>query len=105
MWEDMGVRDKRALLRADKVYRKWARKQLAAGTLKAWVVEDPSGRVVASGCLWLQPVQPTPIFEGTAQPYLMSMYTEPGYRGSFSDCACYCRMEQKEQVPVGGSAR
>lgn len=81
MWDDMGVRDKRALDRADLVYRKWARKQLAAGTLKAWVVEDLGGQVVGSGCLWLQPVQPTPMFDGKAQPYLMSMYTEPGARG------------------------
>ena len=75
MWEDMGVRDKHALDRADTVYQKWARRQFSAGTLKAWVVRDPSGAVVGSGCLWLQPVQPTPMFDGKAQPYLMSMYT------------------------------
>jgi len=81
MWEDMGLRDKRALGRADTVYQKWARRQFYAETLKAWVVKDPSGRTVGSGCLWLQPVQPTPMFDGKAQPYLMSMYTEPGARG------------------------
>ncbi len=78
MWSDMGVRDKRTL---DRVYRTWARKQLSAGNLTGWLVENRERRVVGGGCIWLQPVQPTPMYAGRAQPYLMSMYTDPGYRG------------------------
>ncbi len=81
MWENMGVRDKRVLDAADPVYRKWARKQLSAGTLRAWLVEGRRGLVVGGGCLWLQPVQPQPGFNEQVQPYLMSMYTIPGFRG------------------------
>ena len=81
MWEDMGERDERELDRADLVYRKWARKQLGAGILHAWLVEDRQGQVVGGGCLWLQPHQPHPGGNQQVKPYLMSMYTNPGFRG------------------------
>ncbi len=81
MWSDMGVEDTRTLDRADRVYRAWARKQLSAGNLTGWLLENRERRVVGGGCIWLQPVQPTPMYDGKAQPYLMSMYTDPGYRG------------------------
>ena len=81
MWEDMGVKDGRRLSQADKAYRRWASKRLRDGSLRCWVVENPDGMIVGSGCLWLQPIQPSPGRSGGLQPYLLSMYTMPHYRG------------------------
>ncbi len=81
MWENMGVRDKRVLDEADPVFRMWAVRELRAGSLKAWLARGRDGRVVGGGCLWLQPVQPQPGVSKMVQPYLLSMFTEPGFRG------------------------
>lgn len=76
----MGYRNKAALDDTDKVYRRWARKLLKNGELVGWIVEV-SKKPVASGCIWLKPVPPLPGYEGGPQPYLLSMYTEPEFRG------------------------
>ena len=81
MWEDMGVKDQSALDRADWAYGKWARKRLKDGTLLGWIAEGKGGVVAGGGCLWMQPVQPRPGYAIGIQPYLLSMYTEPGFRG------------------------
>ena len=78
MWEDMGVLE--GLDEADRVYRAWARRRLGR-TLFAWVAEARDGRVVGGGCLWLMVVHPRPGFPGGPQPYLLSFYTEPAFRG------------------------
>jgi len=70
----------RELDEADPVYRRWARARLRSGALVGWIVEL-SGRAVASGCVWVQPVQPRPRWAAGRQPYLLSMFTEPDVRG------------------------
>lgn len=77
----MGERDAQRLDAADRVYRRWARARLKTGTLVGWVAETPSRKIVAGGCLWLQPVQPRPGFPGGGQPYLLSLSTDPAHRG------------------------
>lgn len=82
MWEEMGTNTVAELEVADEPYRRWAREQMDAGKLVAWVVEEGAGGApVASGCLWLQPVQPRPGRPFGVQPYLLSMFTEPAHRG------------------------
>lgn len=81
MWEDMGEREEEALDAADPVYRRWARQRMKTGRFLGWIAEDSKGRAVASGALWLQPVQPRPGRTHRQVPYLMSMYSEPEYRG------------------------
>lgn len=81
MFAQMGDCDEDGLARQDAAYRPWARERMARGELVGWVVEDDAQGAVASGVLWLQPVQPSPSWTGGAQPYLMSMYTEPAARG------------------------
>ena len=81
MWENMGVKDRRQLASADKVYSRWAGKRLRDRSLLGWVVENGDGMIVGSGCLWLQPRQPSPGNSDRLQPYLLSMYTMPDYRG------------------------
>lgn len=64
----------------DAAYRRWARTRLKNGTLAGFVVEA-RGAPVASGCAWLQPIQPGPGRLELVQPYLMSMWTHPAFRG------------------------
>lgn len=80
MWEDIGGRTKRQLDAADPVYRRWISTCLRSGRCAAFVVEA-GGEPVASGVLWLQDAQPRPGWRGTRQGYLLSMYTEPEFRG------------------------
>ena len=80
MWREIDKLTKKELDDADRVYRPWARDRIRNGTLVGWVAETASGRVVAGGCVWLQEIQPRPGREDSMQPYLLSMYTEPGYR-------------------------
>jgi len=80
MWADMRVGDASSLDAADRAYRRWARPRLKNGTLLGWIVEDGEGVLAGSGCVWLRPVQPGPETLGLLQPYLLSMYTEPGSR-------------------------
>ena len=80
MWTDVGGFTKAELDAADPVYRRWARKLIRSGDLVGWVVEV-RGRPVASGCVWVQPVQPRPRWPARRQPYLLSMYTEAEFRG------------------------
>ncbi len=79
MWTSMGVREEKTLDRADSIFRKWVTKQLANGTVTAWLAEI-RGMIVGGGCLWLQPVQPHPSDDLQQQPYLFSIYTTPGFR-------------------------
>jgi GNAT superfamily N-acetyltransferase len=82
MWEDIDDFVKSDLDRGDPEYRTWARARLRNGTLQGWLAEDAEGRVVGSGCIWLEPVQPPlPWVKERRLPYLMSMFTEPSYRG------------------------
>ena len=77
---DLGLA-KEKLDRADREYRTWVRNGLRKRTLIGWIVEDNQGRIGGSGCLWLQPIQPRPGIRTYVQPYLLSMFTEPRFRG------------------------
>ncbi len=81
MWEDIDSFDKSTLDRGDREYRVWARSRLKNGTLHGWLAQDSEGRVVGGGCIWVQPIQPHPERMNRRQPYLMSMFTEPSFRG------------------------
>lgn len=80
MWESMGERDRLALDKGDRVYRQWARQRMKTKRFLGFIAEDEKGREVASGCIWLRPMQPRPGYPFRPVPYLLSMYTEPGYR-------------------------
>ncbi|MHB8604943.1 MAG: GNAT family N-acetyltransferase [Thermoplasmatota archaeon] len=82
MFEAFGDHTVRSLDAADPVYRRWARARLKSGKLVAWVATAADGRPVASGCLWLQPVQPNPARAANEVPYLLSMFTEKAARGN-----------------------
>jgi len=81
MWEDISHFDTAQIAAGDRVYREWTRARLRSRRLIGFIVEDARGEAVASGCVWLMPRQPRPMWNGPTVPYLMSMYTERGHRG------------------------
>lgn len=80
MWKAIRTRSKRLLDEADRVYARWTRSRMRNRTLMGWLAED-RGKIVGSGCVWLQPVQPMPGYNRMLQPYVLSMYTDPSFRG------------------------
>jgi GNAT superfamily N-acetyltransferase len=80
MWEETGRYDISTLQVHDRRFREWVRERLRSGKLLGWVAEI-NGDVVGGACVWLQPTRPRPSVRGTTVPYLLSMYTEPKFRG------------------------
>ena len=80
MWMDLGIKDSARLDKADRDYRRWTQTRIRNHQLIGWMVEDKRGRIAGSGCVWLHPIQPSPRWHSTLQPYLLSMYTEPEFR-------------------------
>jgi len=65
----------------DREYRRWARRLMSKGEFVAWIAETAAGTPVAGGAVWLQERQPRPGMPAHKAPYLLSMYTEPKFRG------------------------
>jgi GNAT superfamily N-acetyltransferase len=82
MWEELRDYSVADLDRHDLVYARWVRAQTSRGKFVGLIVETPRGEVAGSGGLWLMPQQPRPGALGRGEiPYILSMYTEPGFRG------------------------
>lgn len=81
MWAAIGGFTDAELRAADEPYRRWMRRELRARRFVGFVAEV-DGRPVGSGGLWLMPVQPRPgRFSSPFLPYILSMFTDPAYRG------------------------
>lgn len=82
MFSEIGGRLRAHLDRADPVYHRWVRREMAAGRYLAFVVETADGRPAGSGAVWLVPTQPRPgrLGRTTRLPYILSMFTEPEFR-------------------------
>ena len=81
MWLSMGEQNRANLDEEDLTYRRWVRTRLRSGTVVGWVGETDRREIVAGGIVWLRPSVPRPGVRGLAQPFLLSMYTEPRWRG------------------------
>lgn len=82
MFRAIGRWSERALERQDAEYRKWARREMRARRLFGLIIESADGLVAGSGVVWLQPSQPRPgKLARLTMPYIMSMFTEPEFRG------------------------
>jgi GNAT superfamily N-acetyltransferase len=82
MWEDIGKHAPREIERSDAPYRRWVRREMRAHRFFGFVAETDRGEVVASGAVWLHPVQPRPGPRARLDmPYILSMYTAPEHRG------------------------
>ena len=109
MWEALGIRDDDLHIRGDRVYDQWARARLKNHQLMGWIVKSADGRVAGGGCVWLQPVQPRPHRASMVQPYLLSMYTEPGFRRRgvasmvVKEAMGWCRKNKYERLMLHAS--
>jgi len=81
MWSDIGNRTEPEITDHDARYRPWARERLRSGELVGYVAESSDGSAVASGLVWYRPDQPRPKLSILTSPYILSMYTEPAWRG------------------------
>ena len=81
MWVDMGERDRAKLAEESRVFRRWVRSRLKTGRVVGWLAETKRGDVVAGGIVWLRPAVSRPGVQHLVQPFLLSMYTEPKWRG------------------------
>lgn len=60
--------------------RRWIEETLSDGTLIGFIVRTDQGQVAGSGCLWIKKDQPNPTRPRREAPYLLSMFTEKGFR-------------------------
>jgi len=81
MFEDMNSPPSKDQAVHDKAFPRWAKREIKANRLFCFLVETEDGRTVGGATLWLREVQPYPGFAGGKIPYLMSVYTEPKFRG------------------------
>ena len=82
MWGELRDYSARELAVHDRTYARWVRQLMGRRKFLAWVAEEPGGRLVGSGGLWLMPSQPRPGLLGRGEvPYILSMYTDPASRG------------------------
>lgn len=81
MWADMGERSRAKLTEESRIYRGWVRSRLKTGSVVGWVAETNRGDIVAGGIVWLRPTVSRPRSKHLVQPFLLSMYTEPEWRG------------------------
>ncbi len=81
MFEDMQPRTKEEHAIGDRTYRGWVKRMMEDGRLVFFLAEDTKGRVVAGGGIWLHERQPRLSDKGGLAPYLLSMYTDPAFRG------------------------
>ena len=63
-----------------KAFRGWVTRLLPAGTYRGWVVEGPSGNIVAGGGMTILPWPPGPWHVGGRIAFVYNVYTEPGHR-------------------------
>jgi len=81
MWSDIGHRTEAEIAEHDGRYRDWAHPRLRSGELVGYVAVAPITGPVASGLVWYRPDQPRPKLSTLVSPYILSMYTEPEWRG------------------------
>src|SRR5688572_7089878 len=79
MWVEMGRVGEGEDDPTSEAYRDWLAARMRAGTLRAFVAEE-DGKVLASGGVWVQDVQPRPGHPLTMWGYILSVYTEPEAR-------------------------
>ena len=81
MWQAIRRFSRASLDSTDPLYERWMRQMLRERRLKVWVAVDRTGTIVGSGAVWLADAQPRPLEPQPYRPYLLSMFTEPAYRG------------------------
>jgi GNAT superfamily N-acetyltransferase len=80
MWRDIGNRTPAAIRAHAPVYRRWMLPRMRSGAFVAFVAES-GGSIAGSGAVCWMEDHPRPGVPGTRAPYILSMYTEPPFRG------------------------
>ncbi len=81
MWTEIGNRTEPEITEHDGRYRKWLGARLRSETVAGFIAESPQGRPVGSGLVWFRSDQPRPKIPTLTTPYILSMFTEPEWRG------------------------
>ena len=80
MWLDIHPEWREEVRESKEVTREWIESQLSKKRLVGFIVRTAGGDVAGSGCVWIREEQPRPTNPRMEAPYLMSMYTEKGFR-------------------------
>jgi len=80
MFEEMSRPTAEELSVHDVSYRAWAEEKMKRRLMHCYIVTTASGRPVASGCVWLREMQPSPGHPHGKVPYVLSVYTRPEFR-------------------------
>jgi len=80
MWMDIRPELKEKALETLDLTRNWLKEKLDEGKLIGFIVRTQTGKVAGSGCIWLREDAPRLFTTRLESPYLMSMYTEDGFR-------------------------
>jgi GNAT superfamily N-acetyltransferase len=80
MFEEMGYRDPSVLDQVDQSSREYFGEALRTGAYKAWLAEDPSGRVLAGGGIVIADWPGYPGESLAKRAWILNMYTEPEAR-------------------------
>jgi GNAT superfamily N-acetyltransferase len=81
MWSAIGHRTEAEISEHDRRYRTWLTSRLRTGEVAGFVASAPDGTPVGSGLVWFRSDQPRPKIPGETLPYILSMYTDPYWRG------------------------
>lgn len=63
------------------VTKEWITKKMSENNFVAFIAGSRDGRLAGSGCILIKEDQPRPARLNCYAPYLLSMFTEPGFRG------------------------
>jgi GNAT superfamily N-acetyltransferase len=108
MWADIHP-EQVPLEGAEKRARLWIERQLSDGRLVGFIAKARDGEVAGSGCIWVRDEQPRPSSTRQVVPYLMSMYTERGFRRKgvaravVKEALRWCRENGYERVVLHAS--
>jgi GNAT superfamily N-acetyltransferase len=80
MFEEMGFRDPAVLDQVDRSSQEYFSESLRTGAYKAWLAEDPNGRVVAGGGIVIADWPGFPGETLAKRAWILNMYTEPEAR-------------------------
>jgi GNAT superfamily N-acetyltransferase len=80
MWKDIFPELKEKAERMKETTSDWIKTKLSEGKLIGFIAKTRSGEVAGSGCVWLREDAPRVLTNKLESPYLMSIYTETGYR-------------------------
>jgi GNAT superfamily N-acetyltransferase len=80
MWRDIHPELGATVPGTEERTREWIEEKLSAGKLIGFVAKTQDGQVAGSGCIWIREQQPIPMSSRLEVPYLMSIYTESGFR-------------------------